>query len=124
MKNKRRFYPLSLLLILTVGTSAHSAELPDEQIQVTTESNAGRIPGDPLVKVIITDSQSTYFKPATFYSPAIIGTKSPKTGEIFNEQNPYAKLCKSLRDPECAAFPSRLSLQSTHTAASKIHLFV
>jgi hypothetical protein len=107
MKNKRRFYPLSLLLILTVGTSAHSAELPDEQIQVTTESNAGRIPGDPLVKVIITDSQSTYFKPATFYSPALIGTKSPKTGEIFNEQNPYAKLCKSLRDPECAAFPSR-----------------
>jgi hypothetical protein len=81
--------------------------LPDEQIQVTTESNAGRIPGDPLVKVIITDSQSTYFKPATFYSPALIGTKSPKTGEIFNEQNPYAKLCKSLRDPECAAFPSR-----------------
>jgi hypothetical protein len=107
MKNKRRFYPLSLLLILTVGTSAHSAELPDEQIQVTTESNAGRIPGDPLVKVIITDSQSTYFKPATFYSPALIGTKSPKTGEVFNEQNPYAKLCKSLRDPECAAFPSR-----------------
>jgi hypothetical protein len=94
-------------LILAVGTSAHSAELPDEQIQVTTESNAGRIPGDPLVKVIITDSQSTYFKPATFYSPALIGTKSPKTGEIFNEQNPYAKLCKSLRDPECAAFPSR-----------------
>jgi len=107
MKNKRRFYPLSLLLILTVGTSAHSAELPDEQIQVTTESNAGRIPGDPLVKVIITDSQSTYFKPASFYSPALIGTKSPKTGEVFNEQNPYAKLCKSLRDPECAAFPSR-----------------
>ena len=107
MKNKRRFYPLALLLIFTLGTSAQSAVLPDEQIQIETGSNAGRIPGDPLVKVIITDSQSTYFKPATFYSPALIGTKSPKTGEIFNEQNPYAKLCKSLRDPECAAFPSR-----------------
>ena len=107
MKNKRRFYPLALLLIFTLSTSAQSAVLPDEQIQIETGSNAGRIPGDPLVKVIITDSQSTYFKPATFYSPALIGTKSPKTGEIFNEQNPYAKLCKSLRDPECAAFPSR-----------------
>jgi hypothetical protein len=108
MKNKRRFYPLSLLLILTVGTSAHSAVLPDEQIQVTTGSNAGRIPGDPLVQVIVTDSQSTYFKPASFYSPALIGTKTAKPGEVFNEQNPYAKLCKSLRDPECADFPSRL----------------
>ena len=107
MKNRRRFYPLALLLIFTLSTSAHSAVLPDEQIQIETGSNAGRIPGDPLVKVIITDSQSTYFKPASFYSPALIGTKSPKTGEIFNEQNPYAKLCKSLRDPECAAFPSR-----------------
>ena len=101
MKNKRRFYPLALLLIFTLSTSAQSAVLPDEQIQIETGSNAGRIPGDPLVKVIITDSQSTYFKPATFYSPALIGTKSPKTGEIFNEQNPYAKLCgrlqKSLR---------------------------
>ena len=108
MRSKRKFFPLALLLMFTVSASAHSAVLPDEQIQIETGSNAGRIPGDPLVKVIITDSQSTYFKPASFYSPALIGTKSPKTGEIFNEQNPYAKLCKSLRDLECAAFPSRV----------------
>ena len=107
MRSKRKFFPLALLLMFTVSASAHSAVLPDEQIQIETGSNAGRIPGDPLVKVIITDSQSTYFKPATYYSPAIIGTKSPKTGEIFNEQNPYAKLCNSLRDPECAAFQLR-----------------
>ena len=108
MRNKRLFYPLALALIFALSTSAQSAVLPDEQIQVDpTGHNAVRIPGDPFVQVIITDSQSTYFKSATFHSPALIGTKSPKTGEIFNEQNPYAKLCKSLRDPECAAFPSR-----------------
>ena len=107
VKNKRRFYPLVLLLIFTLSASAHSAVLPDEQIQVSTGSNEGRVPGDPRVAVIITDSQSTYFKPASFYSPALIGTKTPKPGEIFNEKNPYATLCKSLRDPDCAAFPSR-----------------
>jgi hypothetical protein len=123
MKNKRRFYPMALALIFTLSTSAHSAVLPDEQIQITTESNAGRIPGDPLVKVIITDSQSTYFKPATFYSPALIGTKSPRLVKYSMSRILTQNCASHLEIRSVRLFHHKLSKQSTHTAASKIHSF-
>lgn len=99
---------LSIALLFTVLGSffnASASTVPDEQIRLDlgNSSNQNRIPGDPRVGAIFSDTKK-------FFSqnfPVILGIKKVSAGTIFSATNPYAIECTSVQDPACSQFPGR-----------------